>query len=149
MTQNQSEEPPLNRLLVAVDGSPSSIHAASLALALARRSEAAVIALVVVEDVGPLPTESEKPPGDRDRVEWLAERRFAPVLEALGERAGSLERRVVEGSPPETICRVAEQESVDLIVMGSRGLTAAGRFLLGSVSDAVLRHAPCSVLVTR
>jgi nucleotide-binding universal stress UspA family protein len=45
------------------------------------------------------------------------------------------------------ICRVAEQEQVDLIIMGSHGRTGLGQVLLGSVAERVVRHAPCPVLV--
>jgi len=142
-------DPPARRILVAIDGSSASVAATRWALSLARVSGAEVTLLQVIEDEGPLPTESEKPPPGRERVEWLAERRFSPVAAELGPLLASCRRRVADGVPPDMICNVARLEGSDLIVMGSRGLSAAGRLLLGSVSGAVLRHAPCSVLVTR
>ncbi|MNT75297.1 putative universal stress protein [compost metagenome] len=51
--------------------------------------------------------------------------------------------------PADTILAVAEEEHVDLIVMGSHGRTGLGRFLLGSVSSQVSTHAPCSVLIAK
>lgn len=53
------------------------------------------------------------------------------------------------GHPAAQIVRVAEREDVDLIVMGSRGLSVLKSLLLGSVSDHVIHHAHCSVLVVR
>ena len=53
------------------------------------------------------------------------------------------------GHVAEEIIHKAKQLEVDLVVVGSKGLTAYERFLLGSVSQKVLRHAPCSVLVIR
>ena len=52
-------------------------------------------------------------------------------------------------SAAEEIVRTAEREGSDLIVMGSRGLSAWKRLVVGSVSSAVLQHAPCSVAIVR
>lgn len=56
---------------------------------------------------------------------------------------------VQEGSPKELIVDEANRWAADLIVVGSHGYGAAGRFLLGSVSLAVATHAPCSVEIVR
>jgi nucleotide-binding universal stress UspA family protein len=56
---------------------------------------------------------------------------------------------VLEGSPRETIVDEADRWGADLIVMGSRGLSALNRLLLGSVSNAVVHHAKCSVEIVR
>jgi nucleotide-binding universal stress UspA family protein len=59
------------------------------------------------------------------------------------------ERRLVSGSPAETIVELAAAEDVDLIVMGTHGRTGLRRLLMGSVAEAVIREAPCPVLVYR
>ena len=56
---------------------------------------------------------------------------------------------VLQGSPKEVIVERAEEWGADLIVMGSRGLGAWNRLLLGSVSNAVAHHAKCSVEIVR
>lgn len=56
---------------------------------------------------------------------------------------------VLEGSPRQVIVERAEEWGADLIVMGSRGLGAWSRLLLGSVSNAVVHHAKCSVEIVR
>ena len=63
---------------------------------------------------------------------------------------GSLEiaHEVVKGNPEQVIVEIARSWGADLIVVGSHGRGFWGR-LLGSVSDAVVHHAPCSVLVVR
>jgi nucleotide-binding universal stress UspA family protein len=53
------------------------------------------------------------------------------------------------GSPAKTIMKVASKSQADLIVMGTKGLSAIARVLLGSVSTRVVQHANCSVLVVR
>jgi nucleotide-binding universal stress UspA family protein len=54
-----------------------------------------------------------------------------------------------EGDPGESIVEAARAEHADLIVVGSHGRGGVGRFLIGSVSDHVVRHAPCPVMVVR
>jgi nucleotide-binding universal stress UspA family protein len=53
------------------------------------------------------------------------------------------------GNPAQEIITAAESRGVDLIVIGSQGMSAVRRFLLGSVADRVVRHATCDVLVVR
>ena len=56
---------------------------------------------------------------------------------------------VLSGHPGQTILQYIEKTHPDLVVVGSRGLTGTERFQLGSVSESVLKYAPCSVLVVR
>ena len=58
--------------------------------------------------------------------------------------------RVESGSKKgETICRVAEEEEAVMVVVGTRGLGKVKRTIMGSVSDYVVHHAPCPVIVCR
>ena len=61
----------------------------------------------------------------------------------------SCETRLVHGVPWQGIVGLAEKEEVDLIVMGTHGRTGLMRVLMGSVAEAVVRHAPCPVLTIR
>lgn len=72
------------------------------------------------------------------------------LLAETARRAGlgPVEMRVLDGPAGPAICDAAEIEGADVIVMGSRGRGGLRRAVLGSVSDHVIRHAPCSVLVT-
>ena len=53
------------------------------------------------------------------------------------------------GKPGEVICRVAEHDSVTMIVVGTRGLGSVRRTIMGSVSDYVVHHAHCPVVICR
>ena len=69
---------------------------------------------------------------------------------ATGRARGVKVRFLIwDGPPGEAIVEVAASEQVDLVVVGSHGRGAVGRFLVGSVSEYVVRHAPCPVLVVR
>lgn len=72
------------------------------------------------------------------------------LLAETARRAGlgPVEMRALDGPAGPAICELAEAEGVEVIVMGSRGRGGLRRAMLGSVSDHVIRHAPCSVLVT-
>lgn len=71
-------------------------------------------------------------------------------LTELAERLGIEGEMLVEvGDPGPTICAVAAQHEVDVVVIGSHGHGWLQRVLIGSVSNHVLHHAPCPVLVVR
>ncbi len=55
--------------------------------------------------------------------------------------------RQISGSPGRTICKIAQEEAINLIVVGHRGLSGLEELLMGSVSNYVFHHAPCSVLI--
>lgn len=94
-------------------------------------------------------------------LEVAAVRDFKHSLVAAGHRTAEAARQVlagrwprvevevVEGDPRDEITRAAEQWPADLLVLGARGLRAITRFLLGSVSTAVVHHTPCPVLVVK
>lgn len=62
---------------------------------------------------------------------------------------GSWQTQVATGDPAEAIVQVAQELSVDLIVMATHGRTGLRHVLLGSVAEKVVRHAPCAVLTVR
>ena len=80
-------------------------------------------------------------------------REGAKLLETTRKALKRRELKIVEnlafGHEAEEILKAAKRTRADLVVMGSRGLTGLRRFLLGSVSNKVTRHAPCSVVVVR
>lgn len=59
------------------------------------------------------------------------------------------EHRLVTGDPAAAVARLAEEEHVDMIVMGTHGRTGLSRMVMGSVAEAVVRRAQCPVLTFR
>ena len=80
-----------------------------------------------------------------------AEKTLEETREKLKELASpvSFESEILIGSPESRIVEKAEEIGANLIVVGSHGYNRWERLLLGSVSDSVVHHAPCSVLVVR
>ena len=70
-------------------------------------------------------------------------------LQKINDRTLKVSSSIIQGSPKQVIVEEAENWGADLIVMGSRGLGAWNRLLLGSVSSAVVNHAKCSVEIVR
>lgn len=136
------------RVLLATDGSEDA-HRAIRWLQMLPLPAGSSILIVTVAVV----------PGPHATFETVAELRAAAVAEAkrTAERARRVlirrwpaaEVHVSEGDPREEIVRIAEEWGADLVVVGARGLSGVKRFLLGSVSLAVARHAPCPVLVAK
>lgn len=67
----------------------------------------------------------------------------------LGDRKVDISSEVLFGSPESRIVEKADESKPDLVVVGSHGYSGLTRLLYGSVSDAVVHHAPCSVMVVR
>jgi len=78
-----------------------------------------------------------------------AEKKLREFIAKKGTSTVSVEPRAVLGDPFWEICKAAEQNQADLIIMGSHGRTGLAHVLLGSVAERVVRHAPCPVLVAR
>jgi len=142
------------KILVAFDGSPDSMKAVKRATALAQSG--ASLTLVHVYSIpslayggpGPMPLLDYKSLEDSARTkarEVLMRGEEACKLEGVTAKAELLEA----SSIVQAILEFAQKEGTDLIVMGTRGMTGFKKLLLGSVSDGVVAHASCAVLVVR
>ncbi|MGQ9461039.1 MAG: universal stress protein [Candidatus Bathyarchaeaceae archaeon] len=129
----------LSKILVAIDGSETAEKALRYSVQLAKKHKAKITLL----NVGESKLFSFKPEVVREAGEHVLSDAAAKV------KGLKLNTRLEFGSPAETIIEVAEKENYDLIVVGSRGISRVKRFLLGSISDDVIHHAKCSVLIVR
>ena len=141
-------------VLIASDGSELSIDAAHRASKLLGSADTVTLLIVVHT----MPTDDGVgfsgvvyAPDEQNRL-WRSE--FAYAGDAIARAASRLadapvERRIEVGDPAHIICDVAREVEADVIVVGSHGRTGLNRLFLGSVSEHVVRHAPCPVLVVR
>jgi nucleotide-binding universal stress UspA family protein len=136
----------LRRILVGYDGSVESEKALETALALSDGTDSKVLVLSVAR-----PSEPESI-GCAKTLD-AAHEELKKVLSRLRCRVQQngiqIETQVAVGHPAQEILRNAEQNQVDLIVVGHRGISAIKELTLGSISEHVLSHAPCPVMVTR
>ena len=147
MTTPATSEP-IAAVLLATDLSATSSPAEHEALRLASGLNARLIAVSVI-DPGSL-----RLPGGRFRVrvDQVRDERenAAQALVARAQELGVPTAFLVwEGDPGEAIVDAASAEAADLIVLGTHGRRGVNRSLFGSVSDHVVRNAPCPVVVVR
>jgi len=139
------------RILLATDGSPSAEAATHEAVELARATGWPLTILTVWHI--PVTGFAYEPLVSVPAVAEAVQQRAQLALDtaATAARAAGLEpdARLVEGLPAHDICEVARERGASLIVIGSHGWGTVQRLLFGSVSAAVLHHAPCPVLVVR
>jgi len=139
-----------SKILVSVDGSDNSFRALDQAMFLAKTTGAGLTAMHVIESPPTVYVESQKLLND-----LLAKYRAESVkvldkCKQMANKSGvSLETLITEGDPASNITGYAFKEGFDLIVIGSRGLGMFKEMMLGSVSNKVLHHARCSVLIAK
>jgi nucleotide-binding universal stress UspA family protein len=142
------------RVLLATDGSEEAALAAQTALDIADKTSSELhVVLVGLSSayVGMGPPEIADIPAPRQEELTEEARRLLDAqvgrIEAEGGTVAQAHLRI--GKPDEQIVDLAEEIGAGLIVMGSRGLGGIRRALMGSVSDSVVRHAHCPVLIVR
>ena len=138
------------KILVPLDGSEASRRAMDEAIYLAGLSGAALLFLHIVDLNKELPTPQRIWEESNSLSEWekAGAEKLANFVVGLDDSI-SHDDIVAVGSPGKTIHRIAKENACDLILMGSRGLNALENIVLGSVSQYVLTHASCPVMVVR
>ncbi len=142
------------QILLAIDGSDESKLAAQAATELSRETGSEVHVVYVLPTPAQLIGHHLVSGEMRESALAGAERDSETILKEQAEKISSDGGKVAEthfrsGDPDKEILRAAEALGAGLIVIGSRGLGAVSRMLIGSVSDSVVRHAHCPVFVVR
>ena len=146
------------RILLATDGSAEADLATQAAVELSNKTDselhvihAARFTMSIPEGWSTAPLSREgavQPPYEKSEQEAqaLLDKQVRKIEAAGGTVAGVYPR---VGQPHEEIVILSEEIGIGLIVMGSRGLGGVRRAVMGSVSDSVVRHAHCPVLIMR
>jgi len=141
-----------SRIVVAIDGSPNAEEALAAAIDVASRY-GSKLAILAVAPLVPVYLPSASPyvatPVSRSDVEQYRTLVDSAVKETEAAGVKSVTGVCLEGVVVDEILAFLEQNPTDLIVVGSRGLSATKRLLMGSISSALVTHAPCPVLVVR
>ena len=143
----------LKKLLLPTDFSESARHAFTYAVSFAREYEAALYLLHVVE-VMPMGYAGELFPESMTQVVDQITGYVRAELVKLADEArtrgcAAVHERVERGKPASEVVRVAQEEAIDMIVLGTHGQGVLNRALFGSTTDRIMRKAPCPVLVCR
>ncbi len=138
------------KIMVATDGSVCSRLAANKGIELARLSRGTVYAVYVVSTDY---FSSMAVDFDWERMHQTLKKEGLQAVDSVkeaGEREGvNVESVLLEGHPADELIRYAEENEMDIIVMGTLGRTGIDRLLLGSVAGNVVRHSKVPVMVIR
>jgi nucleotide-binding universal stress UspA family protein len=155
------------KILVTLDMSAMAEEVFAKALSIAKNEQAELLLLHVIsseEDNSPLPIPPEivefyPAAGNELTLEtWQKQwenylQEGIKLLKQYNQKAMAAKVKAeytqTQGSPARTICQFAREHQVDLIVIGRRGRSGLSEMLLGSVSNYVLHHSPCSVLTVQ
>lgn len=139
----------LKRILVPTDFSESARHALRYGVSFAREYEAELLLLHVVEnltvgyasDLFPVPMAEVF-----EEISGYAKAELAKLGTVVREKGLAARELVAQGKPSAEIVRVAREETVDMIVLGTHGKGMLDKALFGSTAERVIRRAPCPVL---
>jgi nucleotide-binding universal stress UspA family protein len=142
----------IKKILVPTDFSESAHHALEYAVSLAQSFGAGVTLLHVVENVAvsyasdlfPVPMAEVF-----EEVSGYARKETAALSAEVRAKGIEVAEKVVQGKPAVEILRVAREDAIDLIVLGTQGRGVLDHALFGSTTERVVRKAPCPVLTCR
>lgn len=137
-------------ILIATDGSDNTLRAISCGIEFAKISGATVYALYVVNTPA---TISETWTLGKERIYEVMRKdgeKAVSKIKEIGEASGvEIKEVVLDGDPSNEIIDFAENNNIDLIVMGTLGKTGLEKFLIGSVAEKVVRGSKVPVMVVR
>ncbi|MCR4290814.1 MAG: universal stress protein [Candidatus Scalindua sp.] len=140
----------LKKILCPIDHSDCSKEALKYAVSFAMKEEAKLFLLHII-DIRSFNEELDaisKPIPDEETFEQLRAKLLDCIPEAIRDDM-DVEAIVIQGIPFAEIISIAKEKGIDMIVIGSHGRTGISHMMLGSVSEKVVRKAPCPVLTVR
>jgi nucleotide-binding universal stress UspA family protein len=148
----------ISKIMVGIDGSKESVNAADYAIDIAKRHNAELIAVnVLTSDIGYAYSSPgvESPPLTIREIILLAEDEVKKWLNDIEEKADKSGIRfrseiiIAKRSAVSTMLDYAEEQKIDLIVVGTRGRSGIKKMLLGSVASGLVTYAACPVLIVK
>lgn len=136
------------KILLAADGSEHSIRTAERAAELALLQGNGEITIVYVID-GDQSKSDVLSEGDHGMIEQRRQQRLKPIEEILTNRNVPYQVNMRHGDPGPTIVKYANEQSFDIVIIGSRGLNTLQEMVLGSVSHKVAKRVKCPVMIVK
>jgi nucleotide-binding universal stress UspA family protein len=140
-----------HKILVATGGSPWSNQAVAYAIEMAKDYTLPVIILHVVAETPPYFVAEVGTPPESLLADSEAEGRriLSDAAEQATEAGITFTTELLWGRIPEVVCRLAEEQECDLIIVGSRALKGFKRLMIGSISNAIASKCPCPILIVK
>ena len=146
----------MKKMLVAYDGSDASVKAVDMVLKCANKEDEVTFLTVVPAELAEssftkmlLPTIDLSNVVKSGSFKQKAKESLSKLIKEIEPEVSKVNIAVESGDPADEILMSAKKHESDIIVVGYKGYGKEGRFLLGSVTDKVVRHASKSVLVVR
>lgn len=141
----------MDKILVATDRSENAKKAVLRAKEVAKKLNASVDIIKVVNDrvVSPATTVNYHNAKTDEELQTFAEELLAEELRMFEDFEGKVGAKLRRGDPADVIIREAREGDYDLVIMGSRGLGTFSRAMLGSVSNKVLNHIKTDVWIIK
>ncbi len=140
----------MDKLMIATDGSKHSMKTIDQSVKLASKLGAEVTILYVIEgnpqigyDLFAAYKKTE------EELENAAKKVLNESSQPFIDKGISVKTRIEKGHPSEIICEIAEKESFDYVILGSRGLGGIKQMLLGSVSNAVANCIKTNIIIIK
>lgn len=136
------------KIAVAVDGSKNALRAAKHAILLAQYLPDAHLEVIHVADYNKAKDEhllAQNPEG----LALKREQKIHPIREHAESVSVDINITFLKGNPSKEIIKYVKDQSIDQLVIGSRGLNTFQEMMLGSVSHKVMKHANCPVTVVK
>lgn len=147
----------MRKILIPIDGSPTSVKAAEKALALGKLINGELTFITVVN----MPSEDKYAFFGMNVEQQFTANRKEMIKKLVQEETKMLNivvrnldigdlkvtQKVLVGKPAAEIIKIAEEENMDYIFMGRRGFSTIERFFIGSITQKVISASPCPVIV--
>lgn len=136
------------RILLAADGSKNSIRAAEVAATIASLIPGSVVEILYVADMSKIKSEVLHSQS-HEELQMKRDQKLIPHREILSAKNVNHKTTFLTGDPGPMIVEYANNEKVDVVIIGSRGLNALQELVLGSVSHKVVKRVQCPVMVVK
>ena len=136
------------KILIAADGSSHSLRAADHAMKIAAYDPEALVEIVYVLDSDHLKADVLHNWNTMDRSD-VRKKRVSEVEEKAVKAGVKFKTTILQGEPGPALVKYANENKIDLIVLGSRGLNALQELVLGSVSHKIAKRANCPVMIVK
>lgn len=136
------------KIAVAVDGSDNALRAAKHAILLAQYLPEAHLEIINVADHNKAKDEyllAQSP----ESLALKREQKLNPIRDLAKSVGVEIKITMLKGNPSQEIIKYVKEQSIDQLVIGSRGLNAFQEMMLGSVSHKVMKHAHCPVTIVK
>lgn len=136
------------KIAVAVDGSDNALRAAKHAIVLAQYLPKAHVEVIHVVDYNKTKDELLLTQ-NLESLSLKRKQKLQPILEHAATVGVDIKTKMLKGNPSKEIIKYVQAESIDQLVIGSRGLNTFQEMVLGSVSHKVMKHANCPVTIVK